>query len=154
VNKQTNKYEEGMTIKSWSKAGLLGYRLPLEAEWEFACRAGTKTRWSCGDSKKLLTRYARFESATIGIGAVGSLKPNDWGLFEMHGNALEWCQDAYEDQLSVDFASELTIFDSKTRVLRGGGFYILADGVRSADRHQNFPGVHQENGFRVARTYP
>jgi len=74
-----------------------GYRLPTEAEWEYACRAGSGTGWSMGDGEDLLPKYAwYFVNSSSRSHTVGSLRPIDRGLFDMHGNALQWCQDPLE----------------------------------------------------------
>ena len=109
-----------------------GYRLPTEAEWEYACRAGSKTVYSFGDS---ITKG----DANYGPGgksvAVGSYKPNAFGLFDMHGNVWEWCEDwlgGYPEEAVTDpMGAEMGNF----RVLRGGSFYAVALKVRSADRN-------------------
>ena len=109
-----------------------GYRLPTEAEWEYACRAGTTTVYSCGDS---LTK----SDANYGPGgksvAVGSYKPNAFGLFDMHGNVWEWCEDwlgGYPEEAVTDPMGAVM---GNFRVLRGGSFYAVALKVRSADRN-------------------
>jgi hypothetical protein len=144
------KFALGMKIKDWSTQKLSGYRLPLESEWEYACRAGTKTPWSCGDAIELLPNYAQYVDSRGGAIPVGSLKPNDWGLFDMHGNALEWCQDTMEP-----VAGEKVIGKGKVCWLRGGSyFYDNPIDNRSASRIQSPPSTaHEWFGFRVARTH-
>ena len=80
------------------RAGSSVYRLPTEAEWEYACRAGTQTRWSFGDAESQLTNYAWYGPNALDVDeryahAVGTKRPNPWGLYDMHGNAEEWVQD-------------------------------------------------------------
>lgn len=81
-------------------AGAERYRLPTEAEWEYGCRAGTTTPWWFGDNAALLDEFAWYERNTLDAGlnyaqAVGTKRPNPWGLYDMYGNVAEWCQNWY-----------------------------------------------------------
>ncbi len=109
------------------------YRLPTEAEWEYACRAGTTTAYSFGNDINKLKEYAVFDAYEYA--KVGSKKPNPWGLYDMHGNVLEWCldqyyPDAYRSQIKTVPASKLY-----PRVTRGGSWYDFEAGCRSASRY-------------------
>jgi formylglycine-generating enzyme required for sulfatase activity len=144
-------YDEGMRLAPgwWRRTG---YRLPTEAEWEHACRAGSVTEWSCGRADELLLKYAWFGGNSWGSHPVGVLKPNDAGLFDMHGNALEWCQG--REGIIDDEKCEEYIKESIGRVLRGGSFSNRAEYVRSADRLGARPTLRDDSvGFRPARTF-
>jgi formylglycine-generating enzyme required for sulfatase activity len=132
-----------------------GYRLPTEAEWEYACRAGRITSRHFGDAEALLGRYAWYVgNSDDRAQPVGSLKPNDFGLFDMYGNACEWCQDAFEPAGHTPAGGEV-ITDSANRVLRGGSFAHPAPSVRSDSRFGLQPkAVLSFAGLRVARTLP
>ncbi len=137
----------------------LGYRLPTEAEWECACRAGTCTRYSFGEAQQLLGRYAWYlENSREQSQPVGQLLPNGWGLFDMHGNAFEWCQDPFQkygeahatqgDPAVADAAGVI-------RVCRGGTWLFGPEQCRSATRIGNSPSSpNRAVGFRVARSLP
>jgi formylglycine-generating enzyme required for sulfatase activity len=115
--------------------------LPTEAEWEYACRAGTTTAYSFGDDPAELDDYAWFEENTDeGYRKVGKKKPNPWGLHDMHGNVAEWVLDQYTESGYGDTDAQ-PIVDPlvvpKTlypRVVRGGGWDQSADALRSAAR--------------------
>jgi formylglycine-generating enzyme required for sulfatase activity len=155
------KYEEGMKPAA-DYLKRTGYRLPTEAEWEYACRARTVTSHYYGESEALLGKYAWHVGNSGNRGwPVASLKPNDWGLFDMHGNIWTWCHERYHEYLvppagkavgdSVDVGP---VLDAEVRVLRGGAFGFLALYARSADRY-GFPAGDRYNtvGFRPARTF-
>jgi len=115
------------------------YRLPTEAEWEYACRAGTTTAYSFGDDASELEDYAWFvDNAGEGYHKVGLKKPNPWGLHDMHGNVAEWVLDQHTpDGYRVDLAKVNPLFVPQTlypRVVRGGGWDKDAVALRSAAR--------------------
>ena len=140
-----------------SKSEGLKYRLPTEAEWEYACRAGTTTEYSFGDDLTQLLKHAWFLANSDGTThLVGEKLPNDWGLFDMHGNVWEWCHDWYgkyePKQMLIDPSGSVL---GSGRVLRGGAFSYHAISVRAAVRHADHPKARSRNpGFRLARTYP
>ncbi len=156
------QYADGMRIRA-DALTRTGYRLPTEAEWEFACRAGTLTCRYCGTDWRLLTNYAYFNLNSDGQAQpCGSLLPNDLGLFDMLGNLYEWCQDRLENYkpdpegLIVDELNEaVSVVQGRLYTLRGGGFVDKQGHLRSAQRIWNTPqnqlGVY---GFRIARTLP
>ena len=128
------------------------YRLPTEAEWEYACRAGTTTRYSCGDD--LNPQYAWFDdNSERKTHSVGQARPNAWGLYDMCGNVSEWCQDwqasdYYESSPSDDPTGPST---GLYRICRGGGWMSRATHCRSANRSRLAPdGRDDDLGFRVA----
>ena len=132
-----------------------GYRLPTEAEWEYACRAGTVTSRPYGGGDDLLDRYGWYARGRAV--RVGSLKPNDLGMFDMLGNAWEWCHDAvapYPPGPIEDREQPGPVTAARERVLRGGGFFSAASDLRSARRIGFPPQVpFGQGGFRVARTW-
>src|SRR5262249_2597437 len=97
-----------------------GYRLPTEAEWELACRAGTVTPYSFGSDRGLLPFYGRHLATSAG--QVGQRQPNPRGLFDMHGNAGEWCQDWFTAQLPDGAENPAGPEKGTTKVLRGGAW--------------------------------
>ena len=128
------------------------YRLPTEAEWEYACRAGTTTAYSFGDAESSLGDYAwYYDNSNLELHEVATKKPNPWGLFDMHGNVWEWCEDWYEESLSGGNDPKGPSAGS-ARVIRGGYWYISASYCRSASRDSLTP-TSRDNyfGFRIVR---
>jgi formylglycine-generating enzyme required for sulfatase activity len=121
------------------------FRLPTEAEWEYACRAGTQTAFCYGDD--LDSSMANFETDKITL--VGSFKPNAWGLYDMHGNVEEWCQDWY-GTYGTDYATDpCGPQTGSRRVVRGGSWNYDARFCRSANRYILNPDLaHNIIGFR------
>jgi len=131
------------------------YRLPSEAEWEYAARAGTTTRYSFGDDEKILGDYAWYD-ANSGSKThdVGQKKPNPWGLYDMHGNVWEWVQDCWHGDYNgaPTDGSSWESGDDSYRVNRGGGWNDSARYCRSANRVYDDPDYRNNNlGFRLVR---
>jgi formylglycine-generating enzyme required for sulfatase activity len=124
------------------KEGTYKYRLPSEAEWEYACRAGTTTRYSFGDDESELDDYGWYGG---GLGdethPVGQKEPNSWGLYDMHGNVWEWVQDRWHSDYNgaPTDGSAWEGEDGASRVVRGGGWGSNAGGCRYADRDPDDP---------------
>lgn len=135
-----------------------GFRLPSEAEWEYAARGGTNTEYSFGDNKSLLDEYAWFFSNSgSGTHPVGGKKPNPFGLFDMHGNVFEWCEDTWLPSTYSELTEGGVRDPIETRsnrrlhVLRGGSWSPGALFCRSSFRIAfDFGGRAQDFGFRVA----
>ncbi len=130
------------------------YRLPTEAEWEYACRAGSTTGYCFGDIDSQLGDYAwYFENSDLKSHPVGEKKPNSFGLYDMHGNVFEWCQDWYDRyQDGVITNPNGPASAKKYRVLRGGGVTNTAIYCSSSARHNFAPDMsHNRIGFRVVR---
>jgi formylglycine-generating enzyme required for sulfatase activity len=155
------KFDAGMRPKA-NYLELAGYQLPSEAEWECACRAGTRTSRSFGSSEALLPLYAWCQTNGMNQAwPVGLLCPNDAGMFDMHGNVAEWCHERLKNYVTIN--STVTedsgdcdpVTDSAPRVVRGSSFFLLAVTVRSANRDGDPPASRSGFlGFRPARTYP
>jgi formylglycine-generating enzyme required for sulfatase activity len=154
--------EEGLApyyvIPSWNRVmvgGGEGYRLPTEAEWEYACRAGTETRYSFGDDAATPGEYAWDQmSSKCQTGPVGRKRPNAWGLYDMHGNVWEWCWDWYDEDYyrSSPGVDPLGAVSADYRSFRGGSWHVAACYLRSAYRGSHAPEYrHSSVGFRVAR---
>ncbi|PIN66834.1 MAG: hypothetical protein COW69_00035, partial [Candidatus Huberarchaeum crystalense] len=125
------------------------YRLPTEAEWEYACRAGSQSKYFFGDDESLLHEFAWFdENSDDKTHSVGEKKPNKWGLYDMHGNVWEWCQNGYKKSYR-DNESYLEPIDS-FRVFREGSFYDPYIRCLSSNRYGFQPDYfHASIGFRI-----
>lgn len=166
-------WEDAATFCRWLSAQeKRDYRLPTEAQWEFACRAGTTTRYFTGEAEESLERSANMADASFlakyaeatwsgpwsdgfpFTAPVGSFQPNAWGLHDMAGNVWEWCADWY----GKDFPADSPLEDpagpptGEIHVLRGGAFTNRLKYVRSADRDSSRPKYRYNfTGFRVVR---
>jgi sulfatase modifying factor 1 len=135
------------------------YRLPTEAEWEYACRAGTQTRWSFGNDEKVLGDYAWYYENAWDIDEkyahqVRQKKPNAFGLYDMHGNVREWCHDYYgEDYYKQSPENDPAGPSSGSfRVFRGGSWGVISRFTRSALRNGLVAGHRLDyDGFRIVR---
>ena len=148
-----------------------GYRLPTEAEWEYACRAGTTSRHESGDDPETLALVGNIADGTakakyptwptiaardgyVFTAPVGRFRSNRFGLYDMHGNVWEWCEDGYETDYDKESpgAHPLGPWQSASRVLRGGSWDSSPRRARSASRNRNAPDFRSSYlGFRVAR---
>ena len=142
----------------------LNFDLPTEAQWEYACRAGTTSTYNNGgdteNDLKQLGRYCNNRSdgkgGTDAHTKVGSYEPNAWGLYDMHGNVLEWCLDWYGNLVS-GVTDPQGSSSGSGRVLRGGSWYYYADNCASSRRYDDFPSDEGDYyggslGFRLVRT--
>ena len=139
-----------------------GYRLPTDAEWEYACRAGTRTSRYFGDSPTLLPAYAHYiATSDYRPGKVGQCKPNDLGLFDMLGNVGEWCDDLWTDTPNVGAKREVDVADNAALTISGEALRVTRNScydapprlVRCARRSGHVPTYRSYlHGFRLART--
>lgn len=146
-------------------------RLPTEAEWVYACRAGTQTAFWFGDDAAELSKYGNYADAAetvdlswrdlkhddhfSGTAPVGSYPPNPWGLHDMHGNVWEWCADWYGPYPTNATVNPTGPRDGHRRVIRGGGWGVTAEDCRSANRYRFKPEVNGANvGLRIVVAPP
>ncbi len=126
-------------------------RLPTEAEWEYACRAGSVSRFGFGDDEKNLGDYAWYaKNSNNTTHSVGQKKSNAWGLYDMHGNVWQWCSDWYQTYGSSKETDPQGPMSGTERVLRGCGWFFESDTCRSASRLSRSPDFQRNSvGFRV-----
>jgi hypothetical protein len=144
----TSGFAPGMTVKADFR-DLAGYRMPSNAEWEYACRAGTTSTFSFGEPESLMDRYGNTVAISQGFSRpVASLLPNRFGLFDMHGSMWEWCLDSPSGQLSP-------VRKQGSRAQRGGSYGVRPWAARS-ERSGGGPPMYNDFfiGFRVARSLP
>jgi len=154
---QFNEPQQPVAGVSWDDAQVFcqwaGCRLPTEAEWEYACRAGGQGKYCFGDDPAKLEEYAWFgKNSGWKPHPVGQKKPNAWGLYDMHGNAWEWCQDWYAFEYYI-YSPEMNPTgpeEGEARVVRGGSFFDDPARLRCGSRLDRSP-VYRFNhvGFRV-----
>ena len=138
-------------LKGLGEVSLMQPALPTEAQWEYACRAGSTGRYSFGDEERELERYAWYDKNSHSkTHAVGEKLPNAWGLYDVHGNVWEWCQDWYGEFTKVSVTDPTGPAKGTTRVVRGGSWSYPARGLRSACRLWYAPGDRFNRlGFRL-----
>jgi formylglycine-generating enzyme required for sulfatase activity len=130
-----------------------GYRLPTEAEWEYACRAGTTTAYNTGGSiSQSQANYDGVDPLQNNTTHVGSYEANPWGLYDMHGNVWEWCWDWYDSYSTESQTDPDGPVTGTHRVLRGGSWYNYGKDLRSAYRGNSPPSYRNDNlGFRLVK---
>ncbi|MCL2138445.1 MAG: SUMF1/EgtB/PvdO family nonheme iron enzyme [Treponema sp.] len=162
INNSTDPTEWGY-VPTWSNAewnaveivsGSDGYRLPTEAQWEYACRAGTTTVYASGNDNNDNMCWHFFTSYLQGQQEVGLKQPNAWGLYDMHGNINEWCWDWYGPYTGNTQNDPMGPLSGTNRVNRGGNSFNFQNDVRSASRFYNVPQYNQDDlrgGIRLVR---
>lgn len=156
---EKGQFAEGMKLAS-NLHERKGYRLSTEAEWEYACRAGSITSHYFGESDELMPRFVRFSAnSDEHASPVGKLLPNAFGLFDMHGNVFEWCHERFggpsPSQPHAPGIRADVVLDSTRQVVRGGGFLSSARRIRSAARFVDYPYLcNDTGGFRISRSRP
>ncbi len=152
-------------IKKLNKMSRVRYRLPTEAEWEYACRAGTRTPYSWGHEINCLKafyaanslktddcveEYRRRGLAPDKPAPVKQFSPNPWGLYDMHGNVWEWCADRFDKYQTTESIDPCQTREGDMRIRRGGSWFSKGYGLRSANRAYGHPSSRLQNtGFRL-----
>jgi formylglycine-generating enzyme required for sulfatase activity len=140
------------------KEGTDTYRLPTEAEWEYACRAGSQERFCYGDSERKVTHYAWYRgNAGNKTNPVAQKNPNSWGFYDMHGNVWEWVTDRYNPSYYTNSPPKNPTgpANGKSRVVRGGAWNLRRRYLRCATRNWAPPdGWNGKMGFRLAKAVP
>ena len=129
----------------------VGLELPSEAQWEYACRAGSTADFYFGDDEHLLDEYGwHWGNSDEQTHPVGQKRPNAFGLYDMHGNVWEWCQDTWHDSYTGVPSDGLAwVDDGSNRVFRGGSWFSIAWNCRSTIRYRIVPGSRRDfRGFR------
>lgn len=152
---EVNWFDVHEFIRRLNERGEGHFRLPTEAEWEYACRAGSADAYAFGaqlsandanyDGRYPLPgqRAGEYRGRPV---AAGSLRPNRWGLYDMHGNVWEWCEDSFCPYTSTSAVDPLGACESNLKVIRGGSWYFNADSARCALRYTHRP---QDRGFSL-----
>lgn len=156
-------WQDSVEYIKWLNSKTNGnYRLPTEEEWEYVAKAGTSTRWSFGNDKKKLKKYAniadqltnypwkeRWSDGYKYTAPVGSYKKNKWGIYDMYGNVWEWCDANYTE----NYTKQSVNTDINKKVFRGASFINFPKSTRSANRFADIPSSrYNVIGFRLART--
>ncbi|MBN8459436.1 MAG: formylglycine-generating enzyme family protein [Verrucomicrobia bacterium] len=130
-----------------------GFRLPTEAEWEYACRAGSSGSYCFGNDLRFLVEYAWLGNNKYTTQPVGEKKANEWGLYDVHGNVSEWCEDWYGDYPATAVEDPVGAPSGKLRVNRGGSWYDDANSCTAAARRNSSPSeISSKIGLRLARS--
>ncbi|MEA2029820.1 MAG: formylglycine-generating enzyme family protein, partial [Campylobacterota bacterium] len=152
-------WDDAQAYCEWiSKQSGKSYRLPTEAEWEYCARAGTNSKWSFGDDEKELEKYAWYDKNSQNkTHPVGQKEPNPWGIYDMHGNVWEWCEDDWVNNYNDTPRDGSAYRDEKSerKVFRGGSWFYFDYSARSAVRDRDNPAISSSSvGFRLLRTLP
>jgi sulfatase modifying factor 1 len=136
------------------KEGDSKYRMPTEAEWEYACRAGSKTKFYFGDNPSDMYDYGWHDSICQWTPQpVGMKKPNTWGLYDMHGNVWEWCEDWYGDYPSHEVSDPTGPSSGQHKIYRGGCYHLVCTSCTSAVRNHYTPDSSDSDiGFRLCKS--